>query len=449
MRTDEQKIRGRRGRGRLLSVLSAPMSIYRLRNETQTLDKTLTHRIQFPENCQRLSFNLKTAKSKVFRGKRSSPYAWILDQTSEERERGKSMTVAVAFFQSTKYNIVLLDSPGLGDFVPNMISGTAQSDAAILVIDASVGAYEVGMDNSKGQTWEHALLIRSFGIDQLIVAITKMDAVGYSKDRFEFIRQQLGVFLRTSRFKDSSGSWIPLSVTENQNLVSSPSDVRFKCWYKGRYLLDAIDSLQPPTREFSKPLLMPICDVIKSPTRGQVSACGKLEAGALRIGSKILVLPSAVLGTVRTLDRDSNACTIARAGDNVAVTLNGVGASHVVSGGVLCHPDFPVAIASHLELKVIVLEGANPILVGSQLEFHMRHSKELAEVSKLSSVVDPKAPLAQRSVLRILLAKQTALVEVILQRRVCVAESSKALGRVSLRALGRTIAVGLVTRIIG
>lgn len=78
-------------------------------------------------------------------------------------------------------------------------------------------------------------------------------------------------------------------------------------------------------------------------------------------------MPSAVVGTVRSLERDSNACTIARAGDNVAVTLNGVDGSHVMAGGVLCHPDFPVAMAKHLEVKVLVLEGANPILVGSQV----------------------------------------------------------------------------------
>jgi elongation factor 1 alpha-like protein len=78
-------------------------------------------------------------------------------------------------------------------------------------------------------------------------------------------------------------------------------------------------------------------------------------------------MPSDVVGTVRTLERDSNVCSVARAGDNVAVTLQGVDGSHVFSGGVLCHPDFPVAIAKHLELKLLVLDGASPILVGAQV----------------------------------------------------------------------------------
>jgi len=141
------------------------------------------------------------------------------------------MTVAVAYFDTKKYHVVLLDSPGHKDFVPNMISGATQADAAILVIDASLGSFEAGMDGSKGQTREHAQLIRSFGVDRVIVAVNKMDAVAYTKDRFDFIRQHLGAFLHSCGFKDSSLSWIPMSAMENQNLVASPSDTRFKNWY--------------------------------------------------------------------------------------------------------------------------------------------------------------------------------------------------------------------------
>lgn len=167
----------------------------------------------------------------VNQGKGSFAYAWALDESSEERERGITMTVAVAYFDTMRYHVVVLDSPGHKDFVPNMISGATQADAAILVIDASLGSFEAGMDGSKGQTREHAQLIRSFGVDRVIVAVNKMDAVVYSKDRFDFIRQQLGVFLHFCGFKDSSLSWIPMSAMENQNLVASPSDARLKNWY--------------------------------------------------------------------------------------------------------------------------------------------------------------------------------------------------------------------------
>lgn len=78
-------------------------------------------------------------------------------------------------------------------------------------------------------------------------------------------------------------------------------------------------------------------------------------------------MPSGSLATVRSLEHNSQACSIARAGDNVVVSLQGVDMSDIMAGGVLCHPDFPVAVANHLELKVFVLVGATPILFGSQV----------------------------------------------------------------------------------
>ncbi|KAI3696488.1 hypothetical protein L1987_79506 [Smallanthus sonchifolius] len=391
----------------------------------------------------------KYEKEAKLQGKGSFAYAWALDESTEERDRGITMTVAVAYFNSNKYHVVILDSPGHKDFVPNMISGATQADAAILVIDASLGAFEAGIDSAGGQTREHAQLIRSFGVDQIIVAINKMDAVQYSKDRFDTIKLQLGTFLRSCNFRDSSVSWIPLSAMENQNLLGPVSDARFS-WYKGPSLLEAIDAFQPPAREYSKPLLMPICDVIKLPSQGQVSACGKLEAGALRNGSKVLVLPSRDVVTVRSLERDSLPCAIARAGDNVAVSLQGIDANCVLSGGVLCHPDFPVAVSDHLELKILVLDVPTPILIGSQLEFHIHHAKEVAKVAKIVSLLDSKTGKVTKKSPRCLLAKQSAIVEVVLHGEVCVDEfsSSRALGRVFLRSSGTTVAVGVVTRVI-
>ncbi|XP_057812347.1 uncharacterized protein LOC131026496 isoform X2 [Salvia miltiorrhiza] len=390
----------------------------------------------------------KYEKEAKQQGKGSFAYAWALDESAEERERGITMTVGVAFFTSKKYHIVLLDSPGHRDFVPNMISGATQADAAILVVDASLGSFEAGIDATGGQTREHAQLIRSFGVDQIIVLVNKMDVVGYSKERFDFVKQKLGTFLRTCGFKESSISWVPASVMENQNLVAKSSDARLS-WYRGPFLMDAIDSLQLPARDYSKPLRLPICDV-KSQSQSQVSACGKLESGAIRPGLKVLVMPSKQIATARSLERDSQPCSIARAGDNVTVNLQGIEGNHVTAGSVICHPDYPVQVASQLEMKILVLEISTPIVIGSQLEFHIHHAKEAAKIVKILSLLDPKTGKVMKKSPRCLLSKQHAMVEVALQGPVCVEEysSCRALGRVFLRASGRTIGLGVVTQII-
>ncbi|GAB2222969.1 hypothetical protein Droror1_Dr00017102 [Drosera rotundifolia] len=383
-------------------------------------------------------------------GKGSFAYAWALDQSSEERERGITMNVAVAYFDTKRYHVVVLDSPGHKDFVPNMISGATQADAAILVVDASLGSFESGMDATWGQTREHAQLVRSFGVDQLIIAINKMDSVDYSKERFELIKRQVGSFLRSCGFKDPMLSWVPVSAMANQNLVASASNSRLKSWYQGPNLLEAMDAFHPPTREYSKPLVMPICDVIRSHSMGQVSACGKLETGAVRNGSKVLVMPLGEVATVRTIESNGQPLPVARAGDSVAISLQGIDVGHVSAGGVLCHPDFPVKVAAHLELKVLVLDVITPLLIGSQLEFHIHHAKEAATVVKIVSLLDPKMGKVAKKAPRCLVAKQSAVIEVVLQGAVCVDEFSncKALGRVFLRASGRTAAVGVVARVI-
>ncbi|XP_028548282.1 HBS1-like protein isoform X3 [Dendrobium catenatum] len=412
----------------------------------------------------------KEAKEK---GKGSFAFAWAMDETAEERERGITMTVAIAYFESKKYRVVLLDSPGHKDFVSNMISGSTQADAAILLVDASKGSFEAGMGfHDVGQTKEHAQLIRSFGVEQIVVAVNKMDTVGYSQERFNYIKSQLAAFLRSCGFKETLITWIPLSAMDNQNVVTSASNDHLS-WYHGLCLLDAIDSLYPPERDVLKPLLMPVCDVVSSHSLGQVAACGKLEAGAIRHGSKVplgpfisillmifccdslnyvqvLIMPSGDLATIRSIERDCQACLSARAGDNVAVSLQGTDVSNLVPSAVICHPDFPVTVADILELKILVLDVKMPILLGSHVEFHIHHAKEAAQVTKIVSLLDQKKAKTSKIAPRLLTARQSATIEVSLERPVCVEEfsSCRTLGRAFLRCSGITIAVGIVTRII-
>lgn len=386
------------------------------------------------------------------KGKESFAYAWVLDESPEERERGVTMTVAVAHFDTAKFHVVLLDSPGHKDFVPNLIVGASQADVAVLVVDASTGAFEAGMDGqgTGGQTKEHVQLIRSFGVEQLIIAINKMDVVDYSKERFDFIKSQLGLFLRRCGFKESSLMWIPMSVIENQNLVTSASDGRLMSWYTGPHFLQSIDLFKPPTRDISRPLRLPISEVIQSRTLGQVAASGKLDAGAIKVGTKLLVMPAGEEAIVKAIEQDGNELNVAKAGDSVDIGLQGIDSLILMTGGVLCHPNFPVPVARRIELKVAVLDIKKPILFGAEVELHAHHAKEAAKIVQILAVLDPKTGLVRKKAPRLLTANQSALIEVLPHRGICIEEycNYRPLGRVTLRATGKTIAVGIVTRII-
>ncbi|XP_078153949.1 uncharacterized protein LOC144549066 [Carex rostrata] len=376
-----------------------------------------------------------------------------MDESPDERQRGVTMMVSLKNFDSINYHVVLLDSPGHKDFVPNLISGAAQADAAILVIDASIGACEAGVVGMTGmdQTKEHAQIVRSFGLEHIIVAINKLDSEEYSKRIFDSIKFQLDPFFRSCGFKESALKWIPLSAMENQNLIAPASDARLSSWYNGGCLLDAIDSIPTPSRDICKPLILPVCDIPSSRTLGQLVVSGKLEAGAIGVDSKVIVMPSGTTGTARTIEKNGANCNVARAGDIVFVSLQNIEAHELTSGGTLCHVDFPVQVASILELKILVLEIRTPILVGTQVEFYIHHAKASAQVEKIISLIDKKTgEVFKKAPPRMLLGKQSAIITVKLDREVCVEEyaTCRALGRVFLRLSGSTIAVGIVNRII-
>lgn len=120
-----------------------------------------------------------------------------------------------------------------------MISGANQADVALLVVDATRGEFETGFEQG-GQTREHALLVRSLGVNQLGVVVNKLDTVNWSKERFNEIVGKLRFFLKQAGFKDSDVTYVPCSGLTGQNLVKDPTDGELLKWYKGPTLLKVI-----------------------------------------------------------------------------------------------------------------------------------------------------------------------------------------------------------------
>ena len=200
--------------------------------------------------------------------KGSFRYAWVMDQDAEERARGVTIDVGCAFFRTPRRLVNVLDAPGHQDFVPNMIGGAAQADAALLVLNASTGAFEAGLC---AQTREHLLLARSLGVSQLLVAVNQMDSVAWSQSRYDEIVAQIGPIAQQSGFARQP-TCVPVSALGGLNLgPTCPPPAEAAGWVVGRSLLDEIDELQPQPHGSTAGLRLCVADVVHGTRLGPVA----------------------------------------------------------------------------------------------------------------------------------------------------------------------------------
>ncbi|XP_041974061.1 HBS1-like protein [Aricia agestis] len=380
-------------------------------------------------------------------GKQSFMYAWVLDETGEERVRGITMDVGKAQFETKTKKVIILDAPGHADFIPNMITGAGQADVALLVVDATRGEFESGFELG-GQTREHALLVRSLGVNQLAVAVNKLDTTNWSQERFDEITKKLKIFLKQAGFKDSDVTYVPCSGLTGENLVKPPSEAELMKWYSGPSLLDVIDKFNVPQRPITKPLRMSVSDIYKGTGSGFCVA-GRIENGVINKGDKVLVCPTKEPAEIRNLSINEMTCNSAFAGDQVTVTLSGVEMQNVSVGFVLSDPIQQVPVTTRFEARLVVFNVKVPITKGFSVLIHHQSLVEAANIVKLKALLNKSTGEVLKKKPRCLGNNSVAVVEIEVCRPICIEKYKdvKELGRVMLRVSGVTIAAGLVTDI--
>ncbi|XP_071292303.1 HBS1-like protein isoform X4 [Agelaius tricolor] len=380
-------------------------------------------------------------------GKASFAYAWVLDETGEERERGVTMDVGMTKFETPTKVITLMDAPGHKDFIPNMITGAAQADVAILVVDASRGEFEAGFETG-GQTREHGLLVRSLGVTQLAVAVNKMDQVNWQQERFQEITSKLGQFLKQAGFKESDVAYIPTSGLGGENLVTRGQSSDLTQWYKGKCLLEQIDSFKPPQRSVDKPFRLCVADVFKDQGSG-FCVTGKIEAGYIQVGERLLAMPPNETCTAKGITLHDEPVDWAAAGDHVSLTLTGMDIIKINVGCVFCDPKEPIKVCTRFRARVLIFNIEVPITKGFPVLLHYQTVSEPATITRLLSVLHKSTGEVTKKKPKFLAKGQNALIELQTQRPVALElyKDFKELGRFMLRYSGSTIAAGVVTEI--
>lgn len=380
-------------------------------------------------------------------GKASFAYAWVLDETGEERERGVTMDVGMTKFETTTKVITLMDAPGHKDFIPNMITGAAQADVAVLVVDASRGEFEAGFETG-GQTREHGLLVRSLGVTQLAVAINKMDQVNWQQERFQEITGKLGHFLKQAGFKESDVAFVPTSGLSGENLTTRSQSSDLTKWYKGLCLLEQIDSFKPPQRSIDKPFRFCVSDVFKDQGSG-FCVTGKIEAGYIQTGDRLLAMPPNETCTAKGITLHDEPVDWAAAGDHVSLTLVGMDIIKINVGCIFCGPKEPIKACTRFRARILIFSIEVPITKGFPVLLHYQTVSEPAVIKRLISVLNKSTGEVTKKKPKLLTKGQNALVELQTQRPVALElyKDFKELGRFMLRYGGSTVAAGVVTEI--
>lgn len=380
-------------------------------------------------------------------GKASFAYAWVLDETGEERDRGVTMDVGMTKFETNSKVVTLMDAPGHKDFIPNMITGAAQADVAVLVVDASRGEFEAGFE-AGGQTREHALLVRSLGVTQLAVAVNKMDQVNWQQVRFKEIVSKLGQFLKQAGFKESDVFYIPSSGLSGENLTTRSSVSELTSWYSGPSLLEQIDALKAPQRSVDKPFRLCVSDVFKDQGSG-FCVTGKIEAGYIQTGDRILAMPPNETCTVKGITLHDEALDWAAAGDHVSLTVTGMDIIKINVGCVFCDPKEPIRVCTRFRARILLFNIEVPVTQGFPVLLHYQTVSEPATIRKLISVLHKSSGEVLKKKPKCLSKGMNAIVEIQTQRPVSLElyKDYKELGRFMLRYVGSTIAAGVVTEI--
>lgn len=365
--------------------------------------------------------------------RRGMPFEWafLLDALQAERDQGITIDTSQIAFRTAGRDVVLIDAPGHVEFLQNMITGAAQADMALLVIDAAEGVRE--------QSRRHGLLLKLLGVRQVAVIVNKMDKVGFSEAAFRKVQAEFTAYL--ADLDVSALAFIPVAA-RNGDMIADRSAAM--SWYAGPTVVELIDSteaMQPPR---DLPLRFVVQDIYKFDDRRIVA--GRIESGRLRVGDELVFVPSGKVARVRSIEAWPQPAGDSRvealpAGRAAGITLD---REIFIERGQVAAPRLARPAAAQVLSSRIVWLGQSQLHVGSHLTLKLGTAETRADVSSIEAVVDSNSlePGAAQSVAR----NQIADITLTLAHPVAVDSHTivPQLGRFVLKGEGRICGGGIV-----
>ena len=316
-------------------------------------------------------------------GKVGFEFAYVMDKIREERERGVTIELAYKKIITQKYQITIIDAPGHRDFVKNMITGASQADSAFLVIAAQAGV--------QPQTKEHLWLLRTMGVTNLCVAISKMDTIDYKEEKFNKVKEDVSELIKTVGLDISKVNFIACSGLKGDTITKKSENM---VWYKGPTILEQFDLFPAPDLPTNLPMRMPCQDVYEITGIGTVPV-GKIETGIMKVGQKVKVLPGrtgqGIEGEVKTIEMHHEQMQEAVAGDNVGINIRGVGKKDIARGDVICDAAKPIPIVEEFIAQVAIINHPSVLAKGYTPVFHVHTAQVPCQFVELIEQINPKS----------------------------------------------------------
>lgn len=289
---------------------------------------------------------------------------------------------------------------------------------------------------------------------QLIVAINKLEKSDWSAERYDEICALLKPYLLSVGFKAHDLFWVPISGFTGENLIEPPTDKRLTAWYKGPTLLQALDGLKLPVRNFVKPTRVTVMEYTPKSTGPLIGDCiqAKVEAGAIQDKDELVLMPQGAVIQVRGIEALGVKVPNAIAGTICEVGLklpNDFDVNYLRKGNVLCDPRYEIPVVQKFIAKVVVYDNVI-ITKGEFVMCHFYTSKCTGTIQKLIATCDPVTGATAKAHPKMLKPKDFAIIQVKLEDRHCLELFSnfKNMGRVICRHEGRTVCAGTVTEMI-
>ena len=314
-------------------------------------------------------------------------YAYLLDAFEEEQKQGITIDITQIQFSTEKRDYVIIDAPGHKEFLKNMISGAANAEAALLIIDAKEGVQE--------QSKRHAYILSLLGIKKVYVILNKMDLVGYSEEVFEEVKACMSEFLGDLGVYPLS--YIPVSAFYGENILTSSDKMN---WFKGDSIISAIDVIKKDKGIEEKPLRFPIQDVYKFDDRRIIA--GRIEAGTLKVGDEIRIYPDGKKTTVKSIEYwvEKDKKDIVKAGESVGITVTDEFFNK--RGEIISTIDNPPNITNRFRANIFWM-GKNDLVKNKKYKIKLATQEVEAEIENIIRVVDASSLDTDKEVNKVVL----------------------------------------------